>query len=346
MQRRGFLKRAALTGAGIAATSTGFGALQSTVQALAASERRGLNSLKFIAIMKTVNAPYWQWLFGAAKHAAADLGVTGLAYTGPDSQTNIAGQVALVENVVTQKPDFLILAPTNKTATNAAIDRVYSAGIKVILVDSSAGTTSYQSFLSTDNHAAGLLCADALAASIKAKTGSVSGQVAYGTFISGGGSLQDRDQGFLDGLKKYPGLQIVSHKDAGGDATTKPISMAVDLVTAFPNLVGYFADNQQVFEGAVTAFNEKDVDQKKVTVVGFDASPVLVSALKSGRVDGILLQNPWMMGYGGVCYGVLAALGVQTPKFLDTGAIVASRSNMNSAFIQGLLGTTGPQMGL
>lgn len=346
MQRRGFLKRAALTGAGIATAGTGFGTLQPALRALAASDRRSLSAIKFICIMKTVNAPYWQWLFGAAKHAAADLGVTGLAYTGPKSQADIAGQLALVENVVTQKPDFLVLAPTNKTATNAAIDRVYRAGIKVILVDSSADTTNYQSFLSTDNHAGGVLCADALAAAVKAKTGSASGQVAYGTFISGGGSLEERDRGFLDGLKKYPGLQVVSHKDAGGDTTTKPVSIASELVTAFPNLVGYFADNQQVFQGAVTAFNEKGVNQKKVSVVGFDASPVLVSALQAGRVDGILLQNPWMMGYGGVCYGVLSALGVQTPPFLDTGAIVATKSNMNSAFIQGLLGTNGPRMGL
>jgi ribose transport system substrate-binding protein len=305
--------------------------------------------LRGITIVKTVNSDYWTIVLSAAKKATADMGITGLKFTGADAESNIAGQVALLENAIVQKPDFIVFAPTDKTALDATINKAYAAGIKIILIDSAATTNQYQAFLATDNHAGGAACADALASSIKAKTGSMSGQVAYVTFQSNVGSLGERDQGFLDGLKKYPGLKLVKHGDAGGDQSTKPVSIAADTITAFPNLVGYFADNLYTLVGAVTAFTEKKVSTKKVSLVGFDSNTALVNDLKAGTVDGLLLQDPYMMGYGGVLYGILAVAGVKVPTFLNTGATVATRANMNSALIQGLLlplGHPGRGLGL
>lgn len=350
MKRRNFLEAAAVLGGSAAAMGmgNGLGLLGGTEQAMASSAHKSLTSLRFITIVKTINSDYWAIVLAAAKKAAKDMGVQELKGTGADAESNIAGEVSLLENAVVQKPDFIVFAPTDKTALDTTIAKAYNAGIKVILIDSAATTNKYQSFLSTDNHAAGMLCADALAASIKKKTGKVSGQVAYATFQSNVGSLGQRDQGFLDGLKKYPGLKLVAHKDAGGDQSTKPVSIAADTVTAFPNLVGYFADNLYTLVGAVTAFREKHVSPKKMSLVGFDSNQQLVNDLKAGTVDGILLQDPYMMGYGGVLYGILASAGVKTPTFLDTGATVATRENMNSALVKGLLlplGNPGRNLG-
>jgi ribose transport system substrate-binding protein len=346
VKRSSFLKNAGMAGAGAAVAGTGLSSLRPMAQAFAASEGRSLNSIRFSFIVKTINSDYWKWVIGAGQHAAKDLGLKGLAYTGGPSEAAIAAEVALVENAISQKPDFLVIAPTDKTGLVSVINKAYNAGIKVIIFDSNAPASGFNSYMATDNYVGGTKCADALAAAVKAKTGSASGQVAYATFISGGGSLQQRDQGFLDQLKKYPGLKVVSHKDAGGDTTTKPVSIATDVITQFPNLVGYFADNQQLFIGWLTAAKEKGVDSKKVSVVGFDSSPLLQAALGAGTIDGILCQNPWMMGYGGVCYGFLASIGVQIPANLDTGSVVATKANMNTPYIAGLLGTAGPKIGL
>ncbi|MDB5059405.1 MAG: periplasmic ribose-binding protein sugar transporter [Chloroflexi bacterium] len=351
MKRSSFLKSAAIAGAGAAAAGSGLSLLEPAAEAFASPARKAtsLSGLRMVTIVKTVNSDYWQIVLAAAKKAAKDYGVQGLKYTGADAESNIAGQVNLLENAITQKPDFIVFSPTDKTALDATIAKAFNAGIKVILIDSAATTTKYQSFLSTDNHAGGMACADALAASIKAKTGSASGPVAYATFQSNVGSLGQRDQGFLDGLKKYPGLKLVAHKDAGGDQTTKAVSIAADTITANPNLVGYFADNLYTLVGAVTAFGEKHVNNKKVSLVGFDSNTQLVNDLAAGTVDGLLLQDPYMMGYGGVGYGILSALGVKTPVFLDTGATVATKANMNSPLIKGLLlplGKPGRMLGL
>ncbi len=152
--------------------------------------------------------------------------------------------------------------------------------------------------------------------------------------MSGVGSLTLRDRGFLDALKAYPNIQVVSHKDAGGDQSTKPISIVADTLTRFPNLAGYFADSLITLQGALTAFRENRTDPKKISLVGFDPSPQLVRALRSGSVDGIILQDPYQMGYGGVAYGVLAAAGVDVPKNIDTGVFAATPENVDSPQIQ------------
>lgn len=337
MERRSFMSRAALLGAGAAAGSLNLLETVDGAQAMGTS----VSSLRFSCIVKTINSPYWAIVLSAAKKAAKDLGVQGLKYTGGPTEADIAAEVNLVENAIAQKVDFIVCAPTDKTALNSVIKKAYSAGIKMILIDSSATTDSYQAFLSTDNHAGGLACANALAASIKAKHGSAAGQIAYTTFQSNVGSLGERDKGFLEGIKMYPGLQIVKHSDAGGDGAVKPVSIAADTITRFPNLVGYFGDNLQCVEGAAKAFQEKGVSQKKVSLVGFDSDDTLVAELRSGRVDALLLQDPYMMGYGGVMYGVMAALGVKTPTFVDTGATIATTANMTSPLIAGLLSPLG-----
>ena len=340
MERRSFISRTALAGAGAAAAASGLGL--SGLTDVANAMGKNLGSLRFEVIVKTINSPYWTIVLTAAKKAAKDLGVQGLSFTGGPSEADINAEVNLLEDAIAKKVDFIVCAPTDKTALNTTIDKAFNAGIKVILVDSAATTTNYNAFLSTDNVAGGAACADALAASIKAKTGSASGQIAYATFQSNVGSLGDRDKGFLAQIKKYPGLTIVKNPNAQGDATyVKEASIAANTITAFPKLVGYWGDNLQCVEGAATAFKEKGVDQKKVSLGGFDSDANLIAELTSGRVDFLLLQNPYMMGYGGVCYGILAALGVQVPYFLNTGDTVATTANVSSPMIKGLLDPLG-----
>ena len=316
----------------------------------AAEAQKPLGSFRFVTIVKTVASPYWAIVLAAAKKAAKDLGATGLQFTGGPSEADIAAEVALLENAIARKPDFIVCAPTDKTALNSTLNKAYNAGIKVILIDSDGVGASRTSFLSTDNYAAGKLCADALAASIKAKTGAASGPIAYATFQSNVGSLTLRDNGFLDGIKKYPGLKIVAHKDGAGDASElKAVSAAANAIAANPNLVGYFGDNLQMVEGAAKAFKEKGVSTKKISLIGFDSDDTLVAELKAGQVDGLLLQDPYMMGYAGVWYGVMASIGLKIPTFLDTGATVATPSTANSPLVQGLLsplGTPGRGLGL
>jgi ribose transport system substrate-binding protein len=280
---------------------------------------KNVGGLRMEVIVKTVNSAYWQTVLNGAKKAARQFGVTALNYTGANSEANIAGQIALMENAIAKHPDFIVLAPTSANPLDGVITKAYNAGIKMIIIDSSATTQNYQSFLATNNHEGGCFAANALAAAIKRKTGSAAGQIAYATFLSGVGSLHERDKGFLDCIAKYPGLHIIRHGDAGG------------------KLVGYFADNLYTLQGAETAFATAHVNMNKVSLDGFDNTAREVTALKNRKLDGVILQDPYQMGYGGVAYGIVASAGVRVPKNLDTGVSVATPANVNSPAIQGLL---------
>lgn len=331
LSRRTLLQAGAAVGVGLGSASA------LGLAGCAKPAKSAIGALRFLFIVKTVNSDYWQTCLSGGKHAAEQLGLQALQFTGANSEANIQAQIALVEDALAKKPDFLVLAPTSSTALDSTIEKVYKAGVKVVLIDSAANTTSYDTFLATDNHAGGLLAAKTLAEAIKAKTGVASGQVAYSTFLSGVGSLTLRDKGFVEGLKAYPRLELVAHKDAAGDQSTKPIGIVSDTLTRFPKLAGYFADSLITLQGAVTAFRENRVDSAKVSLVGFDPSPQLVRELKNKKIDGIILQDNYQMGYGGVAYGVLAAAGIQTPKFINTGVTAATPANVDSEDIQGLL---------
>jgi ribose transport system substrate-binding protein len=303
---------------------------------------RTIHQLRMEVIVKTVNSPYWQIVFAAARKAAQQFGVQSLGYTGGPSEADINAEISLIENAIAKHPDFLVIAPTSATALNNVITKAYKAGIKVILIDSSATTNNYQSFLATDNNLGGCLAARALANAIKRKTGAAKGQVAYATFQSGAGSLTARDAGFVHCIKAFPGIQIVSHKDAGGDPNPggKPLSIAADTLTAFPKLVGYWGDNLQTLQGAEKAFQERHVNYSKVSLVGYDNTAQEVTALRKHQLDGTVLQDPYQMGYGGVAYGIVAAAGLNVPKFVNTGVTVATPANVNSPAVQGLLNPT------
>jgi len=331
------LSRRALLQAGAAVGATLGSAGAISLSGCAPPSKSVLGGVRFVFIVKTVNSDYWQTCLAGGRAAAAQFGLQALQFTGADSESNIQRQIELVEDALAKRPDFLVLAPTSATALDATIDTVHKAGVKVILVDSAANTDTYDSFLATDNHAGGLLAATTLAEAIRKKTGAAAGQVGYSTFLSGVGSLSLRDRGFVEGLKAYPGIQIVAHKDAGGDQSVKPIGIVADTLTRFPKLVGYFADSLITLQGAVTAFRENHVDSSKVSLVGFDPTPQLVQLLRNRTIDGIILQDNYQMGYGGVAYGVLASAGLQVPKFINTGVTAATPDNVDSPDIQGLL---------
>ena len=298
---------------------------------------RTVHGLRMEVIVKTVNSAYWQTVLNGAKKAARQFGVQALNFTGANSEANINGQIALMENAIAKRPDFIVLAPTSANPLDGVITRAYRLGIKMIIIDSSATTNNYQSFLATNNHEGGCLAANTLAAAIKRKTGRAAGQIAYATFLSGVGSLGQRDRGFLDCIAHYPGLHIVRHVDAGGDQGTKPISIAANVLTAFPHLVGYFADNLYTLQGAETAFTTAHVNMSRVSLDGFDNTSREVTALKVHKLDGVILQDPYQMGYGGVAYGIIASAGLRVPKNLDTGVAVATPGNVRSRAIQALL---------
>lgn len=240
-----------------------------------------------------------------------------------------------MENAISAHPTGIVIAATNAQALAEPIAAATKAGIPVIVIDSDANTDQYVTFLATNNETGGQKAADEMARCVKAHTGADTGKVAYLTALAGAQSLNDRDKGFLEGLKKYPGLTIVEHR-VGNNQPSRALSDSEDLLTRHPDLVGLFADNELEGDGAGTALSEKALGAK-VCLVAFDTSDTEIKFVRSGIIDALIVQNPYMMGYAGVWYALAAAHGVVFPHYVDTGVSVVTKDNIDSPQMVGLL---------
>lgn len=313
----------------LAASAFGL-ALWGTVPVLAAD----FGGTRITVIVKATTSQYWATVFAGADAAAKALGVQ-ISKLGAQAETDVAGEVSVMENAVASKPAAIVIAATNAQALAQPIANATAVGIPVIVIDSNANTDKYVTFLATNNVTGGEKAADEVATCVKARTGKQEGDVAYMTALAGAQSLNDRDKGFVEALKKYPGLKIVEHR-VGNNDPARALSDAEDILTRHPDLVGMFADNELEGDGAGRAIQEKSLG-KKLCAVAFDTSDQEVSFVRGGELDGLIVQNPFMMGYAGVWYGLAASKGVVFPKFVDSGVHVVTKANIDSPAMTGLL---------
>ena len=247
---------------------------------------------------------------------------------GAQSESDINGQISILENAVSGKPAAIVIAPTQFAALGKPIDE---AAKKVIIIgiDSPADSKAFTSFLTTDNVQAGRVAADGLAAAIEKKYGKPEGDIALITSIPGVGSLDARAKGFKEQIQaKYPGLKLVADKYADGMATTG-LNMMTDLITANPNLRGVFTSNLIMTQGAGQAIAENKVADK-IMLIGFDSDDKTVKLLADGYVQALVVQDPARMGYEGIKTALAASKGEKVPKDVDTGVNLITKENMNS----------------
>ena len=286
-----------------------------------------------MVIVKATTSQYWATVFDGADAASKALNVP-ISKLGAQAETDVAGEVSVMENAIASKPTAIVIAATNAQALAQPIANATAAGIPVIVMNSNANTDKYVTFLATNNVTGGEKAADEVAACVKARTGKEEGKVAYMTALAGAQSLNDRDQGFVEQLKKHPGLQIVEHR-VGNNDPARALSDAEDILTRHPDLVGIFADNELEGDGAGRAIRRRI--GSKLCAVAFDTSDQEVGFVRNGNLDGLIVQNPFMMGYAGVWYGLAASKGVVFPKFVDSGVHVVTKANIDSPAMAGLL---------
>jgi ribose transport system substrate-binding protein len=285
-------------------------------------------------IVKDTTSNYWQIVLAGARKAGKDLNVK-VPELGAQSESDINGQISILENAVSENPAAIVISPTKRAALGKPIDEA-AKKVKIIGIDSAADSKAFTSFLTTDNVQGGRIAADGLGEAIKAKYGKAEGDVALITSIAGVGSLDERAKGFKEEIAaKYPGLKLVADKIADGQATTG-LNIMTDLITANPNLRGVFASNLIMAQGAGQAIAENKVADK-IKLVGFDSDDKLIKLLKDGTITALVVQDPYRMGYDGVKTALAAFKGEKVEANVDTGANLITKENMTSPRSQELL---------
>ncbi len=283
-----------------------------------------------IAVVPMTNThAFFLTIKAGAEKAAKEVGAQVL-WRGPNDETDVAGQIAIMENFIAQKVDAIVLAPCERKALVPVVRKAQKRGIPVIVVDSALEPNIADSFIATDNFKGGVIAGETLAKLI-----SEEGKVGIVQAIPGAASVQAREQGFRHALKKFPKVQIAAVL-YGQSSVATAMQAAENMLTAHPDLKGIFAVNEISGVGTAQVLRTRKL-AGKVKLVAFDASETEIKALQDGIIQALIVQNPFRMGYLGVRYAVAKLQGKPVPKRVDTGVTVVTLQNFSRPEIQQLL---------
>lgn len=273
---------------------------------------------KFVLITMDSMDEHWLSVKKGAETKAKELGDVNIIFRAPAGKVDPNEQTRMVEDAINQKVDAILLAPSDKSALGPVVERAIDEKIPVVIIDSPVDAEGYVTFLSTDNYAAGALAADTLAKLVneKGKVGIINAQPGAGTAIA-------RSSGFEDRLKeKYPNMKVAGIQYSNGDKAVA-LNQATDMMTANPDLVGFYGSNEGSTVGISRALEESG-NIGKIKLVGFDFSKDTITGLKNGSIQASMVQNPEKMGYDGVAAAYDNINGKEVPKHVDTGVKVVT----------------------
>jgi len=286
---------------------------------------------KIIAVIPKGQAHiFWQSVHAGAVAAGREFGVK-ILWNGPPTEVDYSKQISIVEDFINRHVDGIVLAPTERNALVAVIERAQREGIPVTIFDSGANTDKYVSYVATNNYDGGVQAARQMAKILGGQ-----GNVAIIGVIPGSASTTEREQGFKDTIaREFPQIKIVAFQYGMSDRA-KSLQVTEDILTAHPDLNGIFGPNESSAVGAAQAVKGRGL-AGKVKIVGFDSSPSLLDDLRDVVIDALVVQNPFEMGYQGVKTIVQHLRGETPPKRIDSGITVVTRDNLNDPNVQKLV---------
>ncbi|MGE0129766.1 MAG: substrate-binding domain-containing protein [Blastocatellales bacterium] len=287
---------------------------------------------KTIAVIpKGVSHSFWLTVKAGADAAGKDLNVK-IIWKGPAQETDYSGQINIVEDMINQRVDGIVLAPSHGDSLVPIVKRAQEAGIPVTIFDSGISTENYLSYVSTDNRQGGVVAARRMGEKLGGK-----GKVAILGVKKGSVSTDEREEGFREAIQKeFPGIALVPIIYYGEANAAKSLQVTEDVLTANSDLTGLFASNESSTVGAMRAIRQRNL-AGKVTLVGFDATSDLVQNVREGAIDSLVLQNPFKMGYEGVKTIVDKIGGKQPERRIDTGVALLTKDNVDTPDIQKLI---------
>jgi ABC-type sugar transport system substrate-binding protein len=266
--------------------------------------------------------PFFATMEEAAKaYAKANPGVEIIFGQGT-SATDIEGQIAQIESMVTQGVQGIALTPVDPTVA-PALDKAIEQGVKIVLMDNNIPDWKGRTALATtDNYAAGVIAGQYLKTVLK--NGDTLG-ILEG--VPGVPALDDRVNGMLEGLK---GVEVNIVGRAGTNCTEElGINVAQDLLTANPDLKAIYAACGPPAAGAAQAIKNAGIANDAIVLVGFDFCCGEAEALTAGIEDATVAQFPTKMAELGVDALVKAIRGGEVPSLIDSGAALVTKDTMD-----------------
>ena len=318
---------------------------------------------EFPMMVKSFQSTYWDAAQEGMKKASEELGVT-YKPQGPNSESDIADQVNMINTAIASNPVGLGLAACDTSSVTDALKTCAEKGIPVVTFDTGIADAPEGSVVCevcTDNAQAGAVAAENMYNSIKDVVKDADGQVIIGEVNQDATAqnIQQRGTGFINKMIELlqadgktvavSGNEFYVNAAEGADADAKdadvviqvavPAQTTVELcsteaqaILSQENCIAVFGSNQVSAEGVLAANANlnvlgSDPANGDVVGVGFDAGSIIKAAVKDGTLVGAVTQSPLMMGYYAI-YALTAAANGQKLEDVPTEGYWYDATNM------------------
>ena len=318
---------------------------------------------EFPMMVKSFQSTYWDAAQEGMKKASEELGVD-YKPQGPNSESDIADQVNMINTAIGSNPVGLGLAACDTSSVQDALKTCAEKGIPVVTFDTGIADAPEGSVVCevcTDNAQAGAVAAENMYNSIKDVVKDADGQVIIGEVNQDATAqnIQQRGTGFINKMIELlqadgktvavSGNEFYVNAAEGADADAKdadvviqvavPAQTTVELcsteaqaILSQENCIAVFGSNQVSAEGVLAANANlnvlgSDPANGDVVGVGFDAGSIIKAAVKDGTFIGAVTQSPLMMGYYAI-YALTAAANGQKLEDVPTEGYWYDATNM------------------
>lgn len=250
---------------------------------------------------------------GARRHQAAHAAEYDLLASGIKDESDVAAQIAIVEQMIAQHVDAIVIAPADSKALLQVCRKARDAGIVVVNIDNRFDANAAAGgppipFVGPDNRKG----ARAVGAYVAARLHS-GDPVAIVEGAPNAYNATQRKLGFEDAIGAS-GLRVVASQTASWE-TAKASDVASATLGEHPDVKAFFCANDNMALGAVAAIRAAG-RTGQVLVVGFDD----ISAVRQLVRDGTVLATANQHGDELAVFGVEYAL-----EMLKTGSTPADR---------------------
>ncbi|MDE5864931.1 MAG: substrate-binding domain-containing protein [Lachnospiraceae bacterium] len=296
------------------------------------AEEQNDDDKPYIAVIcKGAQHEFWKTVEQGAMDAGEEMDIR-VTFEAPEDESQIDVQIEMMKKVIEEGADAIVLAPLDTERLNGVVEEAVSRGIPVLTLDSDITTSARVATIGTSNESAG-----AIAARNAADLMGGRGKVAIIVHVQNALTAIEKTRGFVDEIdSKYKGkIKIMDTTSCNGDPEIAK-EQALDFLDKYPDLDCFYGTNEGAAVGIAAAVKERNL-QGKILIIGFDSSDDEIAYLSEGIINGMMVQNPYNMGYLGVRNLKKVLDGKTIEQKIDTGVTYVNGDNLYDEDTQWLL---------
>src|SRR5690606_10734493 len=288
-------------------------------------------SLQIAVIPKGTTHEFWKSIHAGAEKAGQELGVD-IVWQGPQKEDDRQMQIQVVQNFVSRGIDAIVLAPLDSRSLARPVEAAVRRGIPVVIIDSGLESDAHASFIATNNYEGGRMGGRHLAELLGGE-----GRIIMLRFQEGSASTTERERGFSDALREHaPNATLLVDNIYAGATMGSALQVSQNLLNRFAEVDGIGCPNEASTQGMLRAL-ETAGRAGNVRLVGFDINQSLLDGMREGKIDGLVVQDPFTMGFEGVQTAVRIIKGEDFDEKVDTRSVLVTPDNVDDPDIQDLI---------